>query len=133
MNIKTLIYKKRLGRYDCVKITNGDSKGIRIVFEEPIDGKITIGNYVARLSRGVAEIDTARLSDGKISPKLYSGGKIYALEDFILYEGRISTPVPDSEYIRRIYENLDSLSERVSILEEKNEEIMKKMSQTLNF
>lgn len=133
MNMKTLVYKKRLDRYDCIKITNGESKGIRIVFEEPIDGKITIGNYVARLSRGVAEFDTARLSDGKISPKLYSGGKIYLLEDFILYEGRISAPMPDSEYIRRIYENLDSLSERVSALEEKNEEIMKKMSQTLDF
>lgn len=133
MNIKTIVYKNRLGRYDLVKIKNGDSKKIKLIIEEPLNGKVTLGNSVFTLSRGVAEIDTGKLSVGKNTPILYSGGKIKMLESFIYTEGELSFTLPDPEYVRNLSDSLFLVSERLSSAEKKIEKLEKKISETINF
>lgn len=131
--MKTVVYKNRRGCYDCIKIENGAGRKIKLVFEEPIDGKITVGELVFNLSRGVSEIDTARLSDGKITPLLYSGGKIKRLEGFMLSGGEISQLLPDGEYVRSLADALELLSHRIDAIEKQLCDVFEKISQQIKF
>ena len=133
MNMKTIVYKNRLGRYDLIKIKNGSSKKIKLILEEPLNGKITFGNSVFKLSEGVAEIDTGKLCEGKNTPMLYSGGKIRLLEGFIYDGEEISYCLPSPEYVRNLSDSLFYLSERLSSAEEKIKGFEKKISERINF
>ena len=133
MNIKTLVYKNRLGRYDLVKIKNGESKKIKLILEEPLSGKITLGAAVFNLSGGVGEIDTGKLSEGKNSPILYSCGKIRPLESFIYSSGLISYELPAPEYVRALSDSVFLLSERLDSALGRIERLEKQISETINF
>ena len=133
MNIKTLVYKNCFESYNLIKIKNGESKKIKLVLEEPLNGKIALGELVFNLSGGVAEIDATKLPEGKNFPILYSGGKIKRLEGFIYSSGEISFLLPDPEYVRNLSASLAILSERLDAALLKIEKLEKQITETINF
>lgn len=131
--MKIIVYKMLLGRYEIREISDSGGDEIRIKFEESIDGKITLGELPFTLSCGVCKIPAAKLTDGEVTPKLYTGGKILPLESFIVSGGAIIRKNPDADYIRRIADAVDKLTHRVSDIEEELLEIQDKITQKINF
>ena len=123
----TLFYKKVLGHYVIAEIIESEGCGLLFKFEAPTDAKLTLCATVYNVRRGVCEIKNS-LPDGKVTPKLYSGGRVEAIESFTVTGGAVSVNKPNSEILKSICSELenqrcriDVLSEAVELLKEKTE------------
>ena len=131
--MKTIIYKKRLGRYECVKITDNGGKDFKIVFDEPIDGKLSAGKGVFDVRSGVSTGLIASLGEGEIVPKLYSERKQLPLEPFTVSCGAVLPSRVNDEYARHLGEHYEILKVRIDTLEKALKDIYEKINQPLNF
>ena len=129
----TIFYKKILGRYEISEITELADKEIRFEFEEPIDGKLLISNAVFELSNGVCQVKKERLSEGEITPKLYTGGGMDKIEGFILSGDAVLRIPVDSDYTRRLSITVDAILMRVNALEKSLEELENKTERKITF
>ncbi len=131
--MKTIIYKKVLGRYEIEKINDRGGDKILVEFCEPIDSKLTVAGRVFPVERGVARIDAKRLPDGELSPKLYTDGAVSSIEGFILSHGAIVRINVTDDYVRKLVSVVDELQLKVRSLEENCRKIQKKIDQPLQF
>lgn len=128
-----IVYKIRLGRYELTDIKDSGGEEIRIIFEEPTDGKLTLGERVFNVTRGICKLTSRELPEGDISPKLITGGVIRTLEGFVSRGGSVIRKCPDEEYIRLLAKTADELTARVKSLEDSLLEIKNKISQRIVF
>ncbi|MBO7304224.1 MAG: hypothetical protein J6V09_03295 [Clostridia bacterium] len=131
--MKTIIYKKRLGEYECTKITDSGGDRFKMVFDEPLDGKLTVGEEIFTLAGGVATGLVSSLGEGEIRPKLYCGAQSVPIESFIVNGGNIHPARVDDGYVRRLAEFCSALSNRVGELEKQMEAANEKIDQPLKF
>lgn len=131
--MQTIIYKSILGRYEISDVTSSTGDGIRVLFDTPLDGHLTIGATVYPIARGVCKIPSTRLSDGEVLPRLVSGGAVKNLEGFTVTRGAVIRRSPDEEYSRRLAEAVDSLAKRISAIEAEIDTVRDKISQKLSF
>ena len=129
----TLIYKNLLGRYELSDVKSLGGEDVRIIFEEPFDGKLTLGERVFNVTRGICKLHSSELPEGEISPKLITGGSIKTLEGFISHGGSVIRKCPDSDYIRLLTKSVDELYKRVGGIESSLTEIKQKLNRTLEF
>ena len=129
----TIFYKKLLGRYEIVEISDPRGETIRIEFEEPIDANIILSDMPYPVTRGVCNITSCEIVDGYIVPKLYTGGSIQSLEGFIVKKGAVMRKPADEEYTRRLCANLDGLLARICSLEAKVCELQNKIERKITF
>ncbi len=127
----TIIYGKRNGIYECVKISNGSEEKTRIIFEEPLDAKLVIGKYLFSVNAGICDADISSLPDGEYSPILFLGERPFRLEELRVFCGKVSRRLVDDEYIRRLSHVCDELSSRVDALEKTTTVISEKFNETI--
>lgn len=131
--MKTIIYEKRLGRYECVKITDNGGDGFKIIFEEPLNGKLTLGDGIFDVVSGVATGCVSKLCEGEIQPVLYCGSRLVSVEPIILSDGRLLFSHTDDEYVRRLSEHYEILAKRIGAIEDAVSAINEKINQPLKF
>ena len=129
----TLIYKYILGRYELYDVKNLAGEEMRIIFEEPYDGKLTLGDRVFNVTRGVCKIHKSHLQDGELSPKLITSGSIKTLEGFIAHGGAVTRISQGADYARSLASSVDALFKRVAALEAALSEVNKNMNRKLEF
>ena len=131
--MKTIIYKKRAKRYECVEIRDGGGDEIEFIFDLPINAKMTLSGAVVKIENGVGRVMLKRLPEGDISPKLFLGGKIHTPEGFTVTGGAVIRKPAGEEYLRHLSSFCEELSERVGELESKTDEIQNKITQKIKF
>lgn len=129
----TIFYKKVLGSYEISEVCEAPGEEVVLEFEEPIDGKIVIASSVFELSHGVCKAKTAKLPDGEISPKLYTGGIIEKIESFIHKSGTVIQKAPDADYVKRLAITVDAIFCRIQRLERLLGEIENKIERKITF
>ena len=129
----TVFYKKILGHYEISEICESSGEDIRFEFEEPIDGKLVISNSVFDIFHGVCQTKVSNLSEGDISPKIYTGGDMQKIESFIVKQGAVLRKARGEDYIRGLSVTVDALLCRVQILEEKIAEVQNKIERKITF
>ena len=129
--MKTIVYGKRNGIYECIKITEDSDESTRVVFEEPIDGKLVLGKYLFTVVSGICDADISSLPDGEYSPILFLGEKPSRLEELRVFCGRVSRRLVDDEYIRRLSGVCEELSKRILSLEKITASISDKFNETI--
>ena len=129
----TIFYKKILGRYEISEITEPSDKEIRFEFEEPIDAKLLVSDAVLKVESGACLVEKARLSEGEISPKLYTGGGMEKAESFILTSGAVIRKPSDTDYARGLAITVDALLSRVGALETRLAELENKTERKITF
>ena len=131
--MQIIIYKIRLGKYELTDIKDSGGNDARIVFEEPIDGKLTLGNRVFNVTLGICKFNLDDIDEGEISPKLITGGGVKTLEAFITHRGTVLKKQPDAEYIRALAKAVDELASRLKSLEGSLDEIRNRINQKIEF
>ena len=131
--MKTLIYKKLRNLYECVDVIEGAGDDMRIILDEPKNGKIRIGTRLYELTRGCAEISLAGIPDGEYVPTLITASRSDDMEAFILSDGKITRKFPSEQYIRTLGKICSSLEDRIAELEEEISKIYKMTDSTLTF
>lgn len=129
----TIIYK-RMGRlYECADVCRDGGDSARIILDEPINGKVRVGNRLYELTHGCAEINLASLTDGEYTPVLITASHTRNMEAFIVSRGEIQRKFPSEEYVRELGRLCASLEERICELEEEIARIYKLTDSTLTF
>ena len=129
----TIFYKKILGRYEISEISNLPGEEITFEFEEPVDGKLLISNSVFDICGGVCRIIAARLPEGEIAPKLYTGWGMHKIEGFIFKHGAVIQKAPDSDYVRRLSITVDAILHRMDAIEKALGELENKTERKITF
>ena len=131
--MKTIIYKKRAKRYECVEIRDGGGDEIEFIFDLPINAKMTLSGAVVKIENGVGRVKLKRLPEGDISPKLFLGGRIHMPEGFTVTGGAVIRKPAGEEYLRHLSSFCEELSRRVEALERRADEIQNKITQKIKF
>ena len=131
--MKILVYKKRGKTYECTDIKDSAEKRCKIIFDEPLDAKIKLGDVIVPLSHGVAEFDVCDIGNGEHSPILISYGRAVKMEAFIIKDGGVSRPLLSEDYLRSLSTRLEECCEIIDSLEERIAELERKMENTINF
>ena len=112
--MKTIVYGKRNGEYECLRIEKrADASSPTFAFEEPISGKLVIGSYLLSVENGVTCEDISELKDGEYTPVLFCGNYPIRLEPIIVLDGGVLRKAADDEYIRRLGGICDALCRRL--------------------
>jgi len=128
-----LVYKSIIGRYELASISHDTGDGLTVIFEEPLDGKLIIGERVLNVKCGISKSESFILPDGDVTPRLVTSGGVKTLEGFISRRGEIIKKVPDAEYIRNIASALSALIGRVAANEAAIEKINEHINQKIEF
>ena len=131
--MKAIIYKRRGRIYECTDIKDSPESTCKVIFEEPIDAKIKLGERIISVARGVGEFDAAAFEHGEYSPLLISCGAVTKMESLIFKDGGVSRPVLREDYIRALSARIEENAELVLSLEERINELERKMENTINF
>jgi hypothetical protein len=131
--MKTIVYEIRAGKQECAKIMDDGSDELKIIFEEPIDGKMTVGDRVFSVMCGVVKLKIETLPQGEILPRLLTGGRIYNLEGFILKGDALLPIAHDESYIRELSSRCEELCRRLGALEERVIAAEEKITQKIKF
>ncbi len=131
--MKTLVYEKRLGRYELASYSNKGGDKVKIILGIPADAKITVENKVYALRGGILVLPLKELPIGEVHPKLYLDGRIYELEGFTVGGGIIAPIAHSDEYIRRLGGICEELRQRTAMLEGELAAVKDKISAPLNF
>ena len=131
--MKILVYKKRGSGYECTDVKDSHEKRCKIIFDEPIDAKIKLGDKILALTHGVAEFDAGEIGNGEHAPILISYGRAIKMEAFIIKDGGVSRPLLSEDYLRGLSSRLEEFSEILDSLEERVAELERKMENTINF
>ena len=131
--MKTIIYKKRGKCYECTSISQKASSECKIIFEEPIDGKIKLGELVLDVVRGVAAFQLCDVKNGEYAPFLVKGGTAMKMESLIFKDGHVARPMPSEEYVRELSRRIEECAELILSLEERISELEAKIENTIDF
>lgn len=131
--MKIIVYKTRSKSYECTEIRDNGGEDIRIIFDEPISGSLTIKKEVFPITRGICKMSVRQLSNGECSPMLFANGRQYKLESFYIKDGILLRSAPDGDYIRELYENYLKLQKRVSEIEARLADMDDKITQKIKF
>ena len=130
--MKTIVYKMRLNRYECVELHDDGSDEIKFVFEHPINAKMLISESVVNVCDGIGITSTKKLPEGDVTPKLFLGSGVYILEGFTVSRAAVIRKPADENYIRNLGKFCEELSQRVEKLEKRDEELQTLITQKIN-
>ena len=116
-----------------LSLTKTDSPLCEILFTEPTEGYITVGNTVAGVKGGICRFDPRRLDDGEYTPTLYREEGKSQLEGIIIRDGKV-LPSPTSEFsLRRLFMRAGELEGRLAAAEEEISSLKRKTEKRLEF
>lgn len=131
--MKIIVYKMRLNSYECADVKDDGGDDVRIIFDKPLSGTLTVKDKILPLVNGICKTSVRELCDGECAPTLFTSGKKYKLESFFIKDGFILRRSPDGEYVRELCENYYQLKKRVSEIEAELEKINGKITQKIKF
>lgn len=131
--MKTVYYKKLIGKYECTRITNGDGDELKITFDEPIDGELMVGGTSFKVRGGVATGRAESLPEGEIKPKLYTGGSLHYPAPFIVANGVLYRTQINDEALMRLMESYEALTKKVDGIEAEIKAVNEKIERPLKF
>ena len=114
----TVYYKRRRGRLECdnVKIDSGD--GLKLRFEDSLEGNVRLGAYLKKIEGNSCIFDTGALEDGIYTPKIYLKGAIIEAEGFEISNGTVLPLKKDDAYIRELSRELEDLRREIEKLKQ---------------
>ena len=117
--MQTVYYERKLGKFECVKIT-GQGHPTRFVFSEPISAYLLCAGKSCRIENGKGEINLCKAEYGVHSPTLSQGKKQEVIGKILIKMGGVSHNRPDVEAIIGLISCIDDLQNRVEKLEKQN-------------
>ena len=121
------------GEGELLEYKRGTGHEAEIAFDTPYDGFLTVGGITVRVKDGRATVDIRLLDEGVSEPCLIQKDRRYKLPTLSKRSHLLEPTEPDGEFIRRISVRERRLEERVARLEDKLEEISRKVYGTLQF
>lgn len=128
----TLYYKRRFGKFEPIRRT-GDGKVLKIVLDEPINARISIGKRGGVLKNGEATLDLSGLEDGIYEPVILKRQGSEILSGFILNEDGALLKSQSFEEIEDIKERLWNMEQNILSLQKKQKELSDKILGTSIF
>jgi len=130
--MKTIIYKKRSKGYECTSISGSGISECKLIFEEPFDAKVKLGELIVDIKNGVGEFDGASFKSGEYAPLLIRFGEIIRMETLEFRDGDIYRPAVNDEFVRELSRRIEENSRLLCELEEVVNELMIKFSSTID-
>ena len=127
-----LYYKRRFGAFECVR-GEGEGRQLKIVLDEPISARISIGKRGAVLKNGEAELDLSTLDDGIYEPIILKRGGSEKLGAFLLSENGAQPKVLDFDEIELIRQRLWKIEGEIRRLDEAEKRLNEKIMGTSIF
>ena len=106
------------GECEISSYRKGEGAELAFVFDESVNGYITIDNLVTTVNAGHGRFDSRLLSRGDYTPRLISDGRIIELPRLRKTDKSIRLQPPDDAYIRSISMRERELEMKVSSLED---------------
>ena len=131
--MKIIVYENRANSYECTYIREDGSDEIKIIFDEPLDAKLTISDKVADVKAGICTARISELGEGEISPVLFLGARLFKLEPFIVKGGALIGKNPDESVVRAISERCCAIDRRLSDAERALRDIYEKIETKITF
>ena len=100
-------------------VTPSGEKLCAIIFDEPFDAKIKIGEEVYEVKNGVLKIDFSKLGFREYNPLLIRNRRIYKMEGFINTPEGVQRKTLGEEYLRALSERTEENRKRLCAIEEK--------------
>lgn len=99
------------------ELTSGNGEYARFIFDGVCDGELRLGNMSISLTRGTAKVKLSALGEGKISPVLISGGRVYPLGELELFGGILKSAELLSREVIALRSALTSTQNKMLVLE----------------
>ena len=110
-----------------------DSVFIEYLFKPSCDGFVNINGESYKVKRGVCIIDASKLSDNEIFPTLVLANEKIALPPMIKENGEFIPKNYDADFLRKLSLSELRLTKRIAELEEKVDELSKRVYHTTIF
>ena len=131
--MKIIVYKKREDFYECSAIKDSREELSSIIFDEPINGKLKLGERILPISGGVCRLDLNNLLDGEYSPVLIKDKRLFKMEEIIIKGAGAQKKTLGEEYLRSLSERIEKNRKRLCRLEALLKDISEKIERKITF
>lgn len=103
-----IYFQKIYGKFECIK-TEGEGREAELVFSEPINAILLIGDRNIKIHSGAGKGDLSALGCGVFTPIIYKEREFFEVGKILITQGGVSTISVGYDDFIKLYSHLDEL------------------------